>query len=322
MTATVPQAGAAASKRDLDLGIFLENEKVNSIRNAIPNLELNREDATVYGSSDSIVAVPSNYGKLISAIPNANSSSDLEDSDISASFYFDEWVPTVSDTWEKGTKGRLVATDNGLLFQRGTTPTEKSSLLQAIDRPYFNDNNTKVAVAPEEGRVFFSHKNRGDSSSATDESASVKSAETNTKQSQKRIESVTAIGGDDLDEILGPQTKSESSKEINLKTKKHTTHAISGPQLSSQISAKSTGSGQVGANLLYCIWDYIDCVFCLTASVAPPVSIACWIIVCLDGGLALAMEYITDFGCKTLVDGGVAALEDLVDEYGGQVPRP
>jgi len=42
------------------------------------------------------------------------------------------------------------------------------------------------------------------------------------------------------------------------------------------------------ANIPYRIRDDSDCALYVVASVAPPVSVACWIVVCLDGGVSVA----------------------------------
>jgi hypothetical protein len=67
----------------------------------------------------------------------------------------------------------------------------------------------------------------------------------------------------------------------------------------------------------------MDCTFCrfLTAPTWQ-IGLACWVIVCFDGGLWAAAEYLTDIGCAEGAFEIYDCLKHIVDEYGDEVPSP
>ena len=271
--------GAAPDETSVDVSAVVSHPDVRAVLQEAPKVQLREQQATVF-SNESVVRIPANFGKLVAIIP---SSSPSASEDVQAAFYFDRWMPGVRDSWSKGSPARLTTTDTGVAFQQAVTEdAEKDRLLSAIDRSEYDTAETKIVRDEDRGVVEFGYR------------------DTTTRE----IRQLTA------EKRAGASTQDTSDSELVVV--EETTYGTE----SSGVSKQAECSDQIAADLLYCIWDYADCVFCWTASVAPPVALACWIIVCLDGGLSLALEYLTDFGCASGAARVYDCLQEWVDQYG------
>lgn len=163
LPATGLRPGACPAEKSVDLDTIVNHSDIENLVREVPGLELDRKEATVLGSDRSIVVVPGNYGKLLATVPDSTGS-DLDpilsepgpiNDDISAIFYFEEWVPGVDDAWPQGTEARLIATDDELLLQRSATDAEKRQFLDEIDRPDLRGDDTSITVTPGRGDVHF-----------------------------------------------------------------------------------------------------------------------------------------------------------------------
>jgi hypothetical protein len=294
LSVTAPRVGASPAEKSVELDSILSLSKVEKLTSEIRGLELDRDNATVFGTDGSLVVVPSNYGKLLTTIPDSiGSDSDPTDNEVAASFYFDEWVPGVDDAWPQGTEARLTVTDDELLLQRSATDAETRQLSAAINRPDFRGDNTNITVTPERGDVSFTHIN----------------------PDKREIETVTAIAQERSVGLTQQQGAAETDHtEVELQVINTTTYT------DSEISAAAGCNGDIIFNLAYCMFDYADCVLCTWGSPVPPVLVACVIIVCFDGGVAFAVEYFADFGCFSAGKGIYSCVQNVVDEYADDIP--
>lgn len=276
----------------------------------VSGLELYREDATIYGGAGSIAAVPANYGKLVATVPQSRSSvannnpengSTESTSAVAASFYFDEWVPNVDDDWVKGTKGRLTASDKELIFQRSVTDEEKHQILNEINKNGFKKDRTEIGIIPDKGVVQLSHKN----------------------VNKKEIETLTAVNQGSPNEPGGGDPVSTQGDGLSLKIVDQGT--IGSGFESSGVRASANYDCEIDKSipdLAYCVFDYVDCAWCVGLGFSGPVAIACWIVICLDGGASVAAEFLTDIGCLSAGEHAAPCLANIVDQYAGQIPQP
>lgn len=298
VSGAVPQVSASPADENVDLDEVLNNNRVDVLLDKIPGVELDHKNASIYGSDDYLIVVPSNYGKLL-----VNNHEEVD-----ASFYFDKWVPDVDDAWPQETEAHLSATDNGPLLSRTATDAEKREFIKAINRPKFEKDSTNVVVVPERGEVSFTRANKD----------------------QREIETVKAVGdvgsvGLNQQRGVNPEMATTELQVVDETT--YTSSDLTPNSTVSKSGAVTSSSaecdpGKVGVDLFICVVDYSDCAFCtLASSITGPVGIACLIIVCFDGGLSVAMEYFLDWGCASAVEGGVDCLAEIVDEYGHLVPE-
>ena len=294
LSATAHRVGASPTEKNVELDAVLSHPRVEELINGIPGLELHRENTTAYGTDGSVVVVPSNYGKLLATTPDS-------DAEVGASFYFDEWVQGVDDAWVQGTDAQLTATDDGPLLQRSVTDTERSRFLDAVDRSDFREENTNITVIPERGRVSFRRVDRD----------------------EREIGTVTAVSRDGFAGLTQQQSATGTEHAgVELQVVDETTYTASDLVPDSEFSTAAECDDSIIMDIFLCASDYADCGICLGASFAPPVSIACWVILCLDGGLSLAVDYLTDWGCFEAGEGIYECLKDVVDEYGDDIPIP
>lgn len=200
--------------------------------------------------------------------------------ELGASFYFDKWVPGVNDSWQTGQSAQLTTMDDGVSFRRQVGDGRKQEILQGLGRTEYDLAETRVAEDPDRGVVSLGYRNTED----------------------RQITLLTAE--------TGPTAQGSGMAVVE-----ETTYDVDG---SDGVSTQAECSDQLAVDILYCLWDYADCVFCFGIGYTGPVAIACWIIVCLDGGLSLALEYLTDFGCVTGASRIYDCLQDWVDQYGDQ----
>nr|WP_152417735.1 hypothetical protein [Haloferax larsenii] len=304
LSAAAPQVGATPSSKEINLDRVLNNPKVKTVTKNIPGLELDRQNATAFGKNGETIVIPANYGKLLTTTNNE-----------AASFYFDEWVEGIHKDWPQGTEARLAAEDGGLLFQRGATDTEKEEFIAAINRSEFDQKRTNVIVTPEREEVKFTHANH----------------------KKREIEVLTAVTQQEFTKSTQAQSVSEKGDtgvELTVVDRRTSTAsdfkqmdtASSGIISASNVSTQAAPPGcnaDALLDLALCITDYADCGYCFLAStLTGPVAVACWLIVCLDGGFSFAMEYLTDWGCYAFGEETYDCLRYVVDEYGHLVPEP
>ncbi|WP_396612149.1 hypothetical protein ACH9L7_02355 [Haloferax sp. S1W] len=305
LSAAAPRVGASPDDKNIKLGSVLSSPKVKRVKKAIPGLKLDRQNAAVFGKDGSLIVIPANYGKLLATTDNE-----------AASFYFDEWVAGVDKNWPQEAEARLTAEGDGLLFQRGATDSEKRQFISAINRSEYDEKRTNVMVTPGRGEITFTHANH----------------------EEREVETLTAVTQQGFTESIQTQSvteKGDTEEELTVVDRSTFT-------ASDLTQTDSTSSGQTATtsgatiqaappgchadailDLVLCVTDYADCSFCFLAStLTGPVAVACWIIVCLDGGLSFAMEYLTDWGCYAFGEEVYDCLRYIVDEYGHLVPEP
>lgn len=281
-------AGASPGETDVDVEQVLRHRTVRKLKREVPGLELEADNATVYGG-ESLISVPANYGTLVVNVPGSvpDKKSVNARKDVSATIQFDERVSGVTADWPRGTEARLTATTDKVVFQRGATTEEKRRYIKMLGRPAFGSEDTKVTVVPEQDTVQFTHLHRD----------------------EDEFETVTAEVHSDGD-------------NTTLRVVDRETYPVGSESDDEASILGGCNPDDAAPNILYCVWDYADCVFCLGLSAAPPVMLACWIIVCLDGGLAFAVEYLADIGCSAAYNDLRPCLEKIVDQYADQVPDP
>ncbi len=286
-------AGASPGETSVDVERVLRHRTVRKLKREVPGLELEPDSATVYGG-ESLVAVPANYGILVVNVPGSvpEKKSVNAKKNVSASIQFDDWVSGVSPDWPRQSDARLTATADEVIFQRGATSQEKRRYIKMLGRSAFGSDDTKVSLIPEKDIIQFTHLHRD----------------------RDEFETVTAeIQEDDDDkDDTGPTLRIVDKETYPVGTDSDDGVSILG----------GCNPGDAAPNIIYCVWDYADCVFCFGLSAALPVMLACWVIICLDGGLAFAVEYLADIGCSAVVKDLGPCLEKIVDQYADQVPDP
>lgn len=292
LSATGQVVGAAPSNTSVNVGQALGNRTVQALLAEIPGVRLKRNQATVYGD-ESLLAVPANYGTLITTVPDfaRGSRSGEGRGDVSATFYFDRWVSGVDGGWTRGTAAQLSASGETTVLQRTATKEEKLRFLSELNLSHFNPKETRVTVTPDHGSVRIMHR----------------------RTDRRVIEWVTA-----REQSEGEIRRQDEDAQIQ-----RTDSGVYGGGVSTEgVDCEKDLEG-FASNILYCIWDYSDCAFCAVASVAPPVSVACWIVVCLDAGVSVAAELLADIGCAAAAQD--ACLDAIVKEYADSivtVPTP
>ena len=295
LSAAVPQV-SAQSEAEIDVDSLLQQSSVADLLNTVPDIELDRKRVTFFGSDGSVATVPTNYGKLVLSAPDSMTGASSGEGE--ASLYFDQWVEDLDKNWKKGTEARLTTTDNGSLLQRGVTSDEATTLLAEINREEFTEENTHIAVTPEKGRLSFTHVDKKE-------------------KVVKSVEAVEKTGSSSTLPSLDESTS--SSKSLRIVEEETYTGSTEGsePGLSPQ---SQSGCGEVLFNAGLCVIDFADCGLCFTTSPAPPVALACYVIVCLDGGLNPLLQALTDFGCLEAVKNIEPCYDDLINQYGDQIP--
>lgn len=292
LSATGQVVGAVPGETSVSVDDTLRHRTVQTLLTEIPDVRLDTDRATVYGD-ESILVVPANCGRLVTTVPVAarDGQSGGADETVSASFYFDEWISGVDHGWVRGTTARLVAEGDSTTLQRTATTTEKRQFLSELGLTEFDPSETKVVVTPDRGSVRVLHRR-------TDE---------------RVIDWVTATERND-----GAIGRRETGIRLQRTDEGAYDCGVSTADLDCETDPESFAS-----NVVYCIWDYSDCGLCAVASVAPPISVACWVIVCLDGGVSVAAEILTDIGCTAAAQD--ACLDAIIAEYGDSlvtIPTP
>lgn len=307
LPAAAGHASASSDSLSIDIDAILSHDDVKRLVDEIPSLKLKREETIVFGNDDTTVVIPGNHGKLLVTISDSAPGRsgqllpDTDSADVAASFYFEQWVADFDDSWPRGTAARLSVTDDELVFERETTESEKRQLLTAINRPNFHDATTNVSVIPERGTVHFTHKNRR----------------------RREIQSVLAVVQEGHIRSSQRQNPSDTAqRELQLDVVDENSYAVSEMVPNNDVTTEATCDDQLMTDIVWCLIDYSDCALCTIGSPAPPVFAACIIIVCFDGGLSAVMEFLTDYGCISGAQRGYACLEQLVDNYGSDIPDP
>jgi hypothetical protein len=297
------RATGSSKTSSTDIDDILDSEPVRRIISEIPGLELNLDQAFAIGENESLIIVPANYGKLVTT-PLVAGESRLREyikpqKELAASFYFNEWVESVHDDWPQGTVARLTATDDGVVLQRSATDAEKRTFLKGIKRSDLLSKNISVGVIPDRGKAFVMHANRKSRELEMLEIA------VNRRSSQSQI-----------------TTDSSISLEVRNKTVYDGSNSF-GTQSISTTSTSASACEKIPFDLIYCIvTNAPQCLACTIGSPAPPVLGACLLIVCLNAGLAIVEEVLSDIGCLSAGQNSVACAKKLINKYGDQIPEP
>lgn len=298
ITATAPRVGATSTEVSSELDTVLSSQNVERMLEVLPGVKLKREYSRTFGKRSSIVTIPSNYGKLVAKIPAARSHVDSSQNDVVAAFYFDKQPSNTGIAWPNGTEARLTSRSGRLLLQRTATTEEKGRYLSAIDQAGYREDNTRVSLVPQRDKVYFTHRD----------------------EEQRAIEKVTAVDTNSS-EVLAQHNTSRNTHEVpDLKILDKSVHNSS---MSMGPAAHSSGGcdpENIAGDILWCISNYSDCGLCTLGSPAPPVAVACWIIICFDGGVAVAAEFLVDIGCLDGAMDIVDCLQEFVDEYADEIP--
>lgn len=186
------------------------------------------------------------------------------------------------------------------------TDTENRHLLEELNRSDLRTDNTSATLVPERGHVYFKHAD----------------------QENRQFETFTAVGGAGFEGRPNHQVSSRQSLSLrDLKTVGQSTYAPSDFTPDSQLSTNAEcDGGKITGDILFCVMNYADCALCTLGSPAPPVYAACWVIICLDGGVSAAAEVLLDFGCLSGFGRSGACIENVlgnfVNEYGDDIPSP
>lgn len=284
---------ASADEADVDVDSLLATAEVESIVRTIPGLKLRSDDATVLGNESVIVSIPANYGSLVVT--------DREN-ERTAAFYFEERVPALDVDWPEGTHARLQATadDSEPVFQRTATNEETHRYLVAIGKSDLRTDDVHVSVTPEADEIDVTHMD-GD---------------------ERVMNVIRARVPDGGAERVRGTLSAASETETGLQVIEHERYGTGrGADESDEVRAvPMIGCGGCGddiaADVLYCLNQVKSCGLCTIGSPAPPVAVACWLIVCIGvssaDGVSAVLDDVNIPGCTNLA--GCAA-DCFVEEW-------
>lgn len=305
LPATASHVSASSTTGANAVNDLLNHQNVEKLVEYIPGLNLYPKRAHIFGNNSAIAVIPANCGKLVAGASDSTSRElsqgnlNSNVSDVVASFYFDRWIPGVSEAWPAGTDARLTATEDNIVFLRSATESENGNLLSLLNRSNLTPSNTNIVVTPERGGVQFIHKNR----------------------QHREIQSVSAVCREDRNEPAQRQGLSNAGENsLQLQVVDEAVYTASDGGIDSGISTAASCNDKILTDLTWCLIDHADCGLCWFGGPAPPVWGACIVIVCMDGGVGYVADYLSDFGCFTGIDRGATCLEELVNEYGDQIP--
>lgn len=292
-TGLVGVSTASANKATVDIDSLLARTEVESIVREIPGLELQSDDTTVLENESVIVLIPANYGSLV-----------VTDSENgrTAAFYFEEGVPALDADWPKGTHARLRATadDPEPLFQRTTTDEEMHRYLVSIGASDLRTDDVHVSVTPETDEIDVTHIN-----------------------SDERVMNVirAQIPDSNAEKARGTLSKASGSgpgAEIIERERYGTGRSADGSggvQVASMGGCGGCGD-DIALDVLYCLNQVKNCGLCTIGSPAPPVAVACWLIVCFGvssaDGVSAVLDDVNIPGCTNLAG---CAVDCFIEEW-------
>ncbi|WP_367176311.1 hypothetical protein [Haloarcula rubripromontorii] len=277
--------GATPEEASIDIDRLLESDRINKLKEEIPDLKLDSEDARVLGGKEGIVAIPGNYGTALTRAPGETDA---------ASFYFDEWVRGVDSDWIEGTEARLRVTDDETVLIRGATDEETEIFLSSINTEKLDRENTNVAVQPETGEVTITHVDSED----------------------RRFDRILA----EPDEAqMTTQDSGLAAAKAGLEVTDRQTEHFSGESrgIGTQASCDQD-------DVVFCVVEAIACLPCAAATASGPLLAVCILFVCLGFPAVPIATALADIGCTNVAgctaDAAVDIMSDLADELGDQVP--
>jgi len=300
--------GASPEEASVDIDSVLVSDKVATLKEEIPGLELNPDSARVLGGDEGVVGIPANHGILVTHPPEGSiseraqsllkadkSNREIERPEVdAASFYFSEWIPSVDNDWPKGTQARLRVSDDGAVLLREPTDEEAEQFLSSVGPTEFDRENMAIGVEPETGRVTITH------------------IDTENRQFN-RIEA-------------------EPSKAQTATADAELAAAKAGLEVTERKTEEFLGGSQdIGTHascdaddVIVCVIEAQSCWPCLIAGVSGPVALACWFFVCLGFPGEPIATILADVGCLNLAGCAVDEVTDIVDyildEFGDQIP--
>jgi len=304
MTASV---GATPEEASVDIDRLLESDRIQTLENEIPGLELRRDDARVVAGEQGVVIIPANYGTALTRPPGETDA---------VSFYFDEWVPGVDDDWVKGTEAQLRIADGETVLTRTATDTEAEAFLGSVGASEFDRADTTVAVQPESGKVTISHvdsdERRYDRIAAEPaQEPDGRGGRRRRRHGRGRAERASVQAATESDGLAA----AKAGLEVTSRETEHFSES------SQDISAQSSCDQD---DVVFCIIELASCVPCGFASVTGPVFAACIMFVCLGYPAVPIATFLADIGCQSLISCGaeeaVDIAGDIIDEYGDEVP--
>lgn len=285
---TVPASAADAAD---EVETLLDSKEVKAIERADPELEIRTDEAVLIASGDGPrsrrvvrdrsghpagVTVPTNHGELTVV---------TLDGDRTALLDFDERVPEVESDWPDGTTGRLKATGDVATFQRTATPDETDRILAGIRRPDLTESSSvEISVAPGKGEFYVLHVNESDTeverlrgrilSPGASEPPGPEQADPEGRGEYRIIEAQTHAVGDGSGSL---PTRSAGDTPVLLETLCDCDKAM--------------------ADVIFCVYQAAGCLSCFIGSPAPPVLIACLILVCAGGTGGVFLSLLGNLGC-------------------------
>lgn len=298
--------GAPPEETSVDIDDLLLADKIATLKREIPGLELYSEKARVLGGEEGIVAIPANYGTLLTYPPEGSVPDSLRpwieagiDVGVerptvdAASFYFTEWVPGVDADWVEGTNARLRVSDGGTTLTRTATQAEAEQFLSSLDAPELDPEEAIVGVEPETGTVTVTQVNTED----------------------ERFDRVQA-------EPAGVQTAAADSGLAAAKAGLEVTDRHSEQFAPEGIETQGFCNAD---DVIFCVINAVSCWPCAVAvGGGPKVFAACMIFVCLGFPAQPIAEIMADIGCANVagctIDEITDIISDLLDKYEDDIP--
>lgn len=272
---------AAAQDPNLKIDEVLQHDKFRDFSSKIPGLELDAGEATSFGNEQTVLSIPTNYGKLL--IVDVDQMREV--------LLFSEGrVPAADIDWPDGVAGCLRHVDSTIELHRMATPVEKRQILSMAEIDANEAEDIYAKVVPSTGEIEITTFHTDDPRISTT-SARLNQSEYSIRESGEVRIRAENVQFNQEDNQIGQAPNGGIGTQI--------------------IGCRGCDEN-FAADILYCAQQAGRCATCWILSPAPPVGVACWYIVCLGGSASLFMELLVDFGCTNLA---ACAYECLVSDW-------